>query len=184
MPPLLRVVGYAIVSADGMIADAGGAMPPAIVNPADQQFFARALDEADIVVHGRNSQEQDARAPRRQRLIVTRRVASLAPHPSNPKAQLWNPEGATLEEACAALGVSHGVAAIIGGTDVFGLFLPRYDEFHLSRAEKARLPGGRPVFPGIPPRTPEDLLQGHGLRAGPVRVLDADAAVSVVTWRR
>ena len=184
MPTLLRVVGYAIVSADGMIADTEGAMPPAIINPADQRFFAQSLDEADVVVHGRHSQEQDSLAPRRQRLMVTRRVTSLAPHPNNPKAQLWNPEGATLEEACGALGVSQGVAAIIGGTHVFGLFLPRYDEFHLSRAERARLPGGRPVFPGIPPRTPDDLLQSHGLRAGPVHVLDADAAVSVVTWRR
>jgi dihydrofolate reductase len=184
MPPLLRVVGYAIVSADGMIADAAGKMPPAIVNPADQRFFAQALDEADVVVHGRHSQEQDPHAPRRQRLVVTRRIASLAPHPDNPKAQLWNPEGATFEEACAALGVGHGLAAIIGGTGVFALFLPRYDEFHLSRAEQARLAGGRPVFPGIPPRSPEDLLQSHGLKPGPARVLDADAAVSVVAWRR
>ena len=184
MPPLLRVVGYAIVSADGMIADAAGKMPPAIMHPADQRFFAQALDEADLVVHGRNSQEQDPHAPRRQRLIVTRRIGSLGPHPNNPKAQLWNPEGATLEEACSALGVDRGIVAIIGGTNVFGLFLPRYDAFHLSRAERARLPGGRPVFPGIPPRTPEELLQDHGLQPGPLRVLDADAGISVVAWQR
>jgi dihydrofolate reductase len=184
MPPLLRVVGYAIVSADGMIADAAGAMPPAIINKADQQFFARALDEADVVIHGRHSQEQDPNAPRRQRLVLTQRVAALAPHPSNPKAMLWNPEGTTLEDACAAIGVNHGIAAVIGGTKVFGLFLPRYDAFHLSRAEHARLPGGRPVFPGIPPHTPEDLLQSNGLRPGPARILDADAGVSVAAWQR
>ena len=184
MPPLLRVVGYAIVSADGMIADVAGRMPPGIVNEADQQFFSQGLDEVDIVVHGRNSQEQQPHSPRRQRLVVTRQVAALAPHPDNPRALLWNPSGALLEDACEALGVSHGVAAVIGGTDVFGLFLPRYDTFHFTRAAHASLPGGRPVFPGIPPHTPEDLLQREGLRPCPARVLDAAAAVSVTTWRR
>jgi dihydrofolate reductase len=184
MPPLLRVVGYAIVSADGMIADAAGAMPPGIINEADQRFFSDGLDAADIVVHGRNSQEPHRNAARRQRLVVTRRVPSTAPHPDNPKATLWNPEGATFEEACAAVGVTQGVAAIIGGTDVFGLFLPRYDAFHLTRAERAMIPNGRPVFPGIPPSTPEELLQRHGLQPSPLRVLDADAGVTLCTWHR
>jgi dihydrofolate reductase len=184
MPPLLRVVGYAIVSADGMIADAAGYMPPALVNEADQRFFSQGLDEADVVVHGRNSQEQQPHSPRRQRLVLTRRVASLGPHPDNPRALLWNPDGATLEDACEALGVSRGVLAVIGGTDVFGLFLPRYDAFHLTRAEQARIPGGRPVFPGIPPHTPEELLQSQGLRPCPARVLDENAGVSVHTWRQ
>jgi len=184
MPPLLRVVGYAIVSADGMIADAAGRMPPELIHEADQRFFFQALDEADVVVHGRNSREQDPRSPRRQRLVVTRQVASLAPHPNNPKALLWNPDGAMFEEACEALGVGHGVAAVIGGPNVYGLFLPRYDAFHLTRAAHAKIPGGRPVFPGIPPLTPEDLLQRHGLRPCPERVLDADAGISVFTWRR
>jgi len=184
MPPLLRVVGFAIVSADGMIADAAGHMPPSLVNEADQAFFSRALDEADIVVHGRHSQEPQPQAPRRRRLVLTRRIPALGPHPGNPKALLWNPAGATLEEACEAHGVSRGMIAVIGGTDVFGLFLPRYDAFHLTRAEQARLPGGRPVFPGIPPHTPEELLHRHGLRPGPVRVLDEAAGVSLHTWLR
>ena len=33
-----RVEGYAIVSADGMIADGDGAMPDSIRNEADQSF--------------------------------------------------------------------------------------------------------------------------------------------------
>jgi dihydrofolate reductase len=184
MPPLLRVVGYAIVSADGMIADAAGRMPPEIVNEADQQFFSRGLDEVDLVVHGRNSQEQQRHSPRRQRLVVTRQVAALAPHPDNPRALLWNPNGAMIEDACEALGVSHGVAAVIGGTDVFGLFLAQgYDAFHLSRVAAIVLPGGRPVFPGVPARSPEALLADHGLKPGQERILDATAALSLVSWR-
>jgi dihydrofolate reductase len=184
MPPLLRVIGYAIVSADGMIADAAGRMPSSIINEADQRFFSQGLDEADVVVHGRNSQEQQRNAPRRQRLVLTRQVAALGPHPENPKALLWNPDGATLENACEALGVGQGVAAIIGGTTVFGLFLPRYDAFHLTRAEHARIAGGRPVFPGIPPHTAEELLQGAGLKPSPIQVLDDKAGVTLCTWRR
>jgi len=69
---------------------------------------------------------------------------------------------------------------------VYGLFLDiGYDAFHLSRTARVRIPGGRPVFPGIgPDRTPEDVLASHGLKAGPQRVLDDDAGVTLVTWRR
>jgi hypothetical protein len=75
------------------------------------------------------------------------------------------------------------VLAVIGGTETFGLFLDiGYDAFHLTRANRARLPGGRPVFPGVPARTPEDLLAGHGLKPGPPRILDPDADVTLVTW--
>jgi hypothetical protein len=52
---------------------------------------------------------------------------------------------------------------VIGGTDAFGLFLDRYDAFHLTHAPGVRLPGGRPVFPHVPERTPEEMLASHGL---------------------
>lgn len=180
----LHVVGLAIVSADGMIADAAGVMPASIINPADQRFYAEALDAAAIVVHGRNSHEQQTNSPQRRRLVVTHRVAALAPHPTNPKAMLWNPNGATLEAACAALGVHDGVVAVVGGTDVFAHFLPRFDAFELTRAARSKIPGGRPVFPGIPPLTPEQLLTQHGLRPSPPRVLDAGAEITLTTWHR
>ena len=78
-----------------------------------------------------------------------------------------------------------GSLVAIGGTEVFGLFLEfGYDAFHLSRAGKARLPGGRPVFPGIPPRTPDDLLAQHSLKPGPARLLDAAAELTLTTWSR
>jgi hypothetical protein len=72
---------------------------------------------------------------------------------------------------------------LTGGTGVFGLFLDiGFDAFHLSRAGKVLLPGGRPVFPQVPARTPEQVLTEHGLRPGPVRVLDAEAQATLVTW--
>lgn len=180
----LSVEGYAIVSADGMIATGDGTHPPELTHPADQAFFHGSLDGAAVVVHGRYSHEGGANADRRKRLIVTRRVPALAPHPKHDKGLLWNPEGMSFEDACKAHGVTEGLAAIIGGTDVFGLFLPRYDAFHLTRADRAHLPGGRPVFPGVPARTPEDLMTEHGMVTGPAKMLDAEARVMLTTWIR
>ena len=93
-----RVEGYAIVSADGMIADAAGKMPDTIRNPADQSFLQAELDRAAMVVHGRHSHEGGPRSARRKRLIVTRGIVALSPDPSQPNTLLWNPAGATLEE--------------------------------------------------------------------------------------
>jgi dihydrofolate reductase len=180
----VRIEGYAIVSADGMIADALGRMPPSLVIEADQRFFQGGLDRAAAIVHGRHSHEGGARAARRHRLILTRRVTSLAEDSAHPNALLWNPAGAPLVEALQTLGGPDGPLAVIGGTDVFGMFLPDYDVFHLSRADRVRLPGGRPVFPDVPARTPEAALARHGLTPGERRDLDAAAGVSVVTWRR
>jgi dihydrofolate reductase len=178
-----RFIGYAIVSGDGMLADASGAIPPALIVKADQDFFMRGLDAAAALIHGRNSAEQPT-SPARKRLIATHRIEALAPIPGQPYALHWNPQGASVEEALRRLGVASGEIAIIGGTDIFGLFLPRYDVFHLTLAKQAKLPGGRPVLPGMPERTPEALLAQTGLTPGKPQLLDAARNVSVVAWRR
>jgi hypothetical protein len=179
-----RIEGYAIVSADGMLANAAGAMPDALKFDADQRFFAHGLDGVDAVAHGAHSHEQQLHSHLRHRLILTRQVPALAADPSNEKALLWNPAGASFEQAWAALGVPDGSLAVIGGTDVFGMFLGRYDVFYLTRAPAVRLPGGRPVFPQVPQQTPEQVLAGHGLRPDPPRMLDARNGLSVTSWRR
>lgn len=182
---LLRIEGFAIVSADGMLADRDGHMPDALKIEADQRLFEESLDRVAAVVHGRHSHEGQANSARRPRLILTRRVSGIEPDPENPMARLWNPAGTSFAAACAALGVEIGTVAILGGTDVFGLFLDMgYDAFHLSRANKVRLPGGRPVFPQVPVQSPEDVLSSHGLRPGERRILDAQADASLVTWTR
>jgi dihydrofolate reductase len=182
---LHSIEGYVIVSADGMIADGKRDMPDAIRNDADQRFFQDSLDRAAVVVHGRHSHEGGPHADRRKRLVLTHRTAALAPDPSHPHALLWNPNGATLEQALEKIGVGAGMIAIIGGPQVFSMFLPRYDAFHLSRASRAHIPGGLPVFTEVGPGvTPDDVLARHGLKPGPRRDLDAAAGVSLVTWTR
>jgi dihydrofolate reductase len=184
MPLPRRIEAYAIVSADGMLANAAGILPDELKFEADQRFFERGLDGVDVVVHGAHSQEQQPRSHLRRRLILTRKVAALAPDPSNQKALLWNPAGASFEAAWAALEVPDGSLAVIGGTEVFGMFLPRYDVFYLTRAPGVRLPGGRPVFPQVPQQTPEQVLAGHGLTPDPPQVLDAAIGLTVTSWRR
>jgi dihydrofolate reductase len=180
-----RIEGYAIVSADDMIADANGIMPKTIRNDADQRFLQTELDRAAAVVHGRHSHEGGPHAAARKRLIVTRAVAATAADTSRPNALLWNPGGASLEAALATLRADDGDIAVIGGTDIFGLFLPLYDTFHLTRAARAAIPGGRPLFPHVGPgATAEDLLMRQGLRAGPRRDIDAAAGITLTTWER
>ena len=53
--PALRIEGYVIVSADGMLADASGVMPDVLKFAGDKHFFTAALDRAVLIVHGRNS---------------------------------------------------------------------------------------------------------------------------------
>lgn len=184
MPYPRRIDGYAIISEDGMLANAAGVMPDSLKFDADQRFFAQQLDRVHAVAHGRHSHEQQPRSHLRRRLILTRHVAAIAPDPANANALFWNPSGASFEAAWTRLGVPDGILAVIGGSEVFGMFLDRYDMFHLSRAAGVWLPGGRSVFPEVPARTPEEVLTRHRLRPGPRQVLDADKGVTLVAWHR
>lgn len=180
----LRIDGYVIVSADGMLANADHVMPETLKFEGDKRFFTAALDRADLIVHGRNSYEDQPNSPKRRRVVLTRSVASTAPDPANSRAVLWNPAGADFAAACAAAGVQSGTVAVIGGPGVFGMFMDRYDTFWLSLAPRVRLADGEPCFPGVPQRSPAQILAAHGLKAGAPQVLDPAHDVSVTPWRR
>ena len=64
------IEGYAIVSADCMISDAGGTMD-ALKFDGDQRFFLASLDAAAAVVHSRHSAEGGLGSAHRHRLILT-----------------------------------------------------------------------------------------------------------------
>jgi dihydrofolate reductase len=179
-----RIEGYVIVSADGMLANADRVMPDTLKFKGDQEFFNAALDRANLIVHGRHSFEGQPNSPKRTRVILTSKTAALAPDSSNPNATLWNPAGATFEQACERASVRSGTVAVIGGPEVFGMFLDRYDTFWLSQALHVRLPGGHPCFPGVPERSPQAILAAHSLEAGELQILDVAHDVSVTPWRR
>ncbi|RJF70006.1 dihydrofolate reductase [Rhodopseudomonas palustris] len=180
----LSIEGFVIVSAEGNLADAAGVMPDVLKFEGDQRFFANALDRAALIVHGRNSFEDQPNSPRRKRLVVTRQVPSLAPDLANPNAVLWNPAGASFDEARARAGIQVGMIAVIGGPEIFAMFFDRYDTFWLSEALHVRLPGGQPCFPGVPAQTPQQVLAAHGLAPAERIVLDAPHDVGVTPWRR
>ena len=167
-----------------MLANAAGVMPEALKFDADQRFFEHGLDQVDVVVHGRHSHEQQPHSPQRLRLIVTREVLGVAADPTNEKARLWNPAGASLEQALIELGVPDARIGVVGASEVFALFLDRYDAFYLSRAPGVRLPGGRPVFPEVPTHTPEQVLAAHGMHCAERRALDAAKRLMLETWCR
>jgi hypothetical protein len=180
----LRVEGYAIVSADGMLADEKGIMPASLLIDEDQSFLSSALDCAALIVHGRHSHERQPKSPCRKRLIMTRAVRGVSPTSEYPFSLLWNPEFCPLENAAEELGVTHGTVAILGGTNVYGFFLGRYDAFNLSCVPGVRIPLGRAVFPEVPEVSPRDALAKSGLTMGPSRILESSNAVTVTVWNR
>ena len=73
---------------------------------------------------------------------------------------------------------------MVGGTDVFGLFLAiGYDAFYLSRTDVS-IPRGRPVFPGVGTRgaTPEEIMTKNGLVLRSTRMLDPAINCRVEEW--
>ena len=180
----IHIEAYAIVSEDGMLADAAGVIPPALHIEADQHFFESGLDAVDVAVHGRNSQEQLSHSSTRRRVIVTRSIPSIAADPANSRAILWNPAGASFDRAVDQFAAPNRSVAVIGGPAIFEFFLDRYDVFYLSRAANVRLPGGRAIFGSVPLRTPEAVLAEHGLDNPQSALLDAAHGLTITAWLR
>jgi len=136
-----------------------------------------------VLVHGRHSHEGHANSPRRRRVVVTRHASAIAANPELPHAVFWNPAGASFSAACEALGIAGGTAAILGGPEVFALFLGLgYDRFLLSRAARRACPAA--CRSSAAPLPVEEALTTAGLSPGQPRWLDRDAGVSVTTWRK
>ena len=179
-----RIEGYAVISLEGMIATSDGKFPEEIKIPADHKFYQDSVDRASAVANGRHSAEGGPKEKQRRRLVLTRRVEGVAVDPANPLAVLWNPGSAPFDDAWARLGIDGGSLAVVGGTDVFGLFLSiGYDAFYLSRTE-ASVPKGRPVFPGVGRDgvTPAEVMGKVGLVLREARVLDAATNTVVEQW--
>ena len=174
----LSIVGHAIVSADGMIADRHHRTPPALRNDADWRRFQAALNNAALVVLGRIGHEAHPN-PGRKRVVVTSRVAWLERDPADANAMLWNPFGISFNRVLAGLGIADGTVAITGGTRVFDLFLPRFDMFDLVEVARVTIPDGVPCFSN---GAPAKMLAGAGMKAPETEELDPGVRLTV--WRR
>jgi hypothetical protein len=104
--------------------------------------------------------------------------------PHNANVVLWNPGTASFQEAWQKLGIDEGTLAVVGGTDVFALFLAiGYDTFYLSRASGVSVPHGRPVFPGVGDGVaPEEPLKRQGFALRSTRMLDPDTETVLEEW--
>lgn len=91
----LCVLGYAIISEDGMVANSHGQMPSMVI-PEDQEFLSEQSDRSSIFVHGRNSHENHPTSGQRKRLIVSGSVRSLETCDTYPNAFYWDPAGTSL----------------------------------------------------------------------------------------
>ncbi len=174
---MLNIEGHAIVSTDGMIADAEGAYPAALRNDADWRHYQAALDASVLTVIGRRGHERHEN-PGRRRLVLTRAVAALTPDPSDANATLWNPAGIGFHDALFALGIARGTVAITG---IFDLFAPLYTGFALSERHDLLLPGGTPCFASGHPRA---ALADAGLHPARVDIIDTVPMVTTTHWRR
>jgi hypothetical protein len=172
----VRFEGHAIVSADGMIADAAGEMPPALRNDVDWVQFQTALDRAAVVVLGRKGHERHPN-PGRRRLVLTRKADGLVAGGDN--AWMWNPKKLTVEDALQALGISDGVVAVTGGTGTYEVFAPLMTAFALTEVHGLILPGGTPTFSRGHPRV---VLAAYGLVPGPAEPLGD--GVTLTRWSR
>ena len=174
----LEIVGHAIVSADGMIADRNHRMPAVLRNGEDWRRFQAALDRSALVVVGRLGHEAHAN-PGRKRLVVTSRVAWLERDPADGNSMLWNPGGIGFSRVLAGLGIADGIIAVTGGQRVFDLFLPLFTEFDLADVARVTIPDGVPCFSA---GRPAEVLAGAGLVAGEPEKLDEN--VNLTIWRR
>ncbi len=178
-----RIEGYAIISDEGMIARSDGSFPEELKVPADHEFYQSSLDRAAAVANGRHSAEGGPKEKLRRRIVLTRRINGVMPDPKNPQAVLWNPGSAPFDEAWQRLGIADGILAVVGGTDVFGLFLGiGYDAFFLSRTDVS-IPRGRPVFPGVGKGvTPQEVMKKYELVLRDTRMLDPATNTRVEEW--
>ncbi len=171
----VEIIGHAIVSADGRIADRQRRMPPALRNDKDWTRFQAALDASVLVVLGRLGHEAHPN-PGRRRLVVSGNVEGLR---ASDGVMRWNPADVDFAGVLERLGIADGAVAVTGGQAVFDLFLPLFTRFDLVTVAAVTIPDGVPCFSG---GMPEIVLPGAGLRISESEALDP--GVTLAVWRR
>ncbi|MBV9833772.1 MAG: dihydrofolate reductase [Alphaproteobacteria bacterium] len=182
-----HVLGYVIVSREGAYATADGHYPDVLKIEADQIFYRDALRAADAIANGRHSAERDPLTVDKKRLTATHQVHGLAFDPKRGHGLLWNPGGASFDEAWQHLGLTpDSTLAVVGGAELFAAFLTiGYDTFFLTECRSASVPEGRLTFPEMaaePGLTPQAVLTRHGYRLEHIQLLDQASDTYLETW--
>ena len=172
----IEIVGHAVVSADGRIADRNRQMPAELRNDRDWVRFQAALDRAEMTVLGRLGHEAHAN-PGRRRLVLSSRIERL--EPVDELVTLWNPAGLDFRDVTMELGIADGSVAVVGGQQVFDYFLRRFTQFDLVTVDGVLIPDGVPCFSG---GWPDEVLPQAGLRVAEREMLDPGVRLEV--WRR
>jgi len=181
----IAFTGYAVISADGFIADREGRMPEALRFDADWAYFQAALDAADITLLGRRTHEAAPNAKERRRLVVSGGMRAIM----QENAFTWwvNPKDLAPASAIAETVGLDAEVAVVGGTGVFDWILDEggYDAFHLSLARDIRLGEGRPLFDGISDLEDALLqLEAKGLSIEARSWLDRKAGLELLILKR
>lgn len=174
------IEGHAIISTDGMIADANGGMPPALMNDADWALFQASLDASAVTVLGRAGHLRHPNRGRK-RLVFTTSVERFAFAEGDPLSLYVNPQTGVLADALVALGIHEGHIAVAGGRRVFDHFLGQYDCFVLSEQHQLVLEAGVPCFSAGHARS---VLAKSGLVPSAFSIIDPAANVTQTMWRR
>jgi hypothetical protein len=181
--PEIQIHGYAIVSADDRIADPQGKTPQALHNEADWAYFQRELDRADLVALGRLGHEANPNIKRRRRLVLSTGARGLE---QRGDAWWWSPAKIAWREVTARLLPNGGRVAVPGGQSVFDLYMEiGYEAFHLTRARRVSLGGGRALFAACDRGlSAQAVLRVAGLRPAAEETIDEAVDVSLTLWRK
>ena len=182
MPPVFKLHGYAIVSADDCLSDALGNFPDALKNDADWAYFQAGMDRAAVTLLGGRSHRVSPNPGNRLRLVMSRQVAGLE---RRADGVWWNPAGMPLAQALALIAPQGGQVAVAGGQEVYDrIGAAQFDAFHLARNHPCALPGGAKIFAACDKgASAEAVLKAGGMQAGPLTWLDEAAQVSLCVWK-
>ena len=182
--PLHELHGYAIVSGDGMIADASNTMPAELKNERDWAYFQTELNLCQLVLVGRRSHEAAPSTGKRRRVVMSRSASSLE---FRNNVWWWNPQALTLSDALLHLLPEGGRVAVPGGQAVFDLLaqLKAFHTFHLSCVVGLKLPGGHPAFSAqTTGASLASILLAQGLKPHQTQVIDPSPLVTLQLWQR
>ena len=180
------IIGHAIVSADGFIADDQGRMPKPLMIKADWDRFQAELDASDVTLLGRLGHEAHPNFKLRRRLVLTSGVEGLQTGEDvKGRVDFLNPAGLSLKQALDHL-FPHGArVAVVGGTKVFDHVLETIglDVFDLVVANDVRLGAGNPCFTEQY-TNPRQFLNNHGYREQAAELLDEERNVVLHAFSR